>query len=164
MSIEVDGLGLVHPNGHRALRGVSLAAKVGEQVAVIGPSGAGKTTLLRLLDASLRPSDGRVGVLGANPWRLSARALQRLRARIGLVHQAPPIPPRLRVVTAVLAGRLGTWSLGRALASLAYPQDIPGAPAALARLDLAHRPFDPCDPPPGGPVQRRGLAPLRFHR
>ena len=47
-----------------------------------------------------------------------AAPLKALRARIGLVHQAPPIPPRLRVVTAVLAGRLGAWSVRRALASL----------------------------------------------
>jgi phosphonate transport system ATP-binding protein len=164
MAIQVEALGLVHPNGQRALRGVSFAVQAGEQVAVIGPSGAGKTTLLRLLDASLRPTDGRAAVLGENPWRLSARALRRLRARVGLVHQAPPIPPRLRVVTAVLAGRLGTWSLGKALASLVYPQDIAGARAALARLDMADRLFDRCDRLSGGQLQRVGIARVLYQR
>ncbi|HEX6363282.1 MAG TPA: ATP-binding cassette domain-containing protein, partial [Albitalea sp.] len=164
MSVAVEGLGLVHPNGQRALAGVTLQVAAGEQVAVIGPSGAGKTTLLRLLDASLRPSDGRVALLGANPWQLSARALRRLRARIGLVHQAPPIPPRLRVVTAVLAGRLGTWSAGRALASLVYPSDIAGAREALARLDMADRLFDRCDRLSGGQLQRVGIARVLYQR
>jgi phosphonate transport system ATP-binding protein len=125
---------------------------------VIGPSGAGKTGLLRLLATGLRPSEGRLQVLQHNPWQLGASGLRRLRARIGLVHQAPPIPPRLRVVTAVLAGRLGRWSAWRALASLAYPSDLAGARDALARMDLADRLFDRCDRLSGGQLQRVGVA------
>ena len=145
MSLSLDAIGLVHPNGQRALQRVTLAATAGERLAIIGPSGAGKTTLLRVAAASLRPSEGRLRSLESNPWQLSARALRRLRARIGVVHQAPPIPPRLRVVTAVLAGRLGAWSPGRALASLLYPADIAGA--RVAALSGRHR--------------RRGRAPRR---
>ncbi len=158
MTFQLDQVGLVHANGHRALQGVTLAAAAGERVAVIGPSGAGKTTLLRLLGCGLRPTEGRIGMLGANPWQLSARALRQHRARIGMVHQAPPIPPRLRVVTAVLAGRLGAWSTGRALRSLLYPSDIQGAREVLARLDLADRLFDRCDRLSGGQLQRVGIA------
>ena len=158
MSLSLDAIGLVHPNGQRALQRVTLAATAGERLAIIGPSGAGKTTLLRVAAASLRPSEGRLRSLESNPWQLSARALRRLRARIGVVHQAPPIPPRLRVVTAVLAGRLGAWSPGRALASLLYPADIAGAREVLARLDLADRLFDRCDRLSGGQLQRVGIA------
>ncbi len=158
MTFHLDQVGLAHPNGHRALQGVTLAAAAGERVAVIGPSGAGKTTLLRLLGCGLRPTEGRVAMLGANPWQLSARALRQHRARIGMVHQAPPIPPRLRVVTAVLAGRLGTWGTGHALRSLLYPSDIQGAREVLARLDLADRLFDRCDRLSGGQLQRVGIA------
>jgi phosphonate transport system ATP-binding protein len=56
MSIRLDGVALVHPNGHPALRQVSLALARGERAAVIGPSGAGKTTLVRVLGTSLRPT------------------------------------------------------------------------------------------------------------
>jgi phosphonate transport system ATP-binding protein len=164
VSLAADTVGLVHPNGQRALREVTLAVKGGERVAVIGPSGAGKTTLLRLFGAALRPSEGRVVALGENPWQLSARALRRLRSRIGVVHQAPPIPPRLRVITAVLAGRLGQWSTGRALASLLYPADIAGAREVLARLDLADRLFDRCDRLSGGQLQRVGIARVLYQR
>ncbi|HUG22477.1 phosphonate ABC transporter ATP-binding protein [Piscinibacter sp.] len=158
MSLSLTGIGLVHPNGQRALSQVTLAADDGERVAIIGPSGAGKTTLMRVAAASLRPTEGRVQLLGINPWQLGARALRRLRARIGVVHQAPPIPPQLRVVTAILAGRLGTWSAWKAFMSLIYPADIAGARDALARLDLADRLFERCDRLSGGQLQRVGIA------
>ena len=158
MTISLTGIGLVHANGHRALHGVTLAAAAGERLAVIGPSGAGKTTLLRLLACGLRPTEGRLTTLGASPWQMSSRLLRQHRARIGMVYQAPPIPPRLRVVTAVLAGRLGHWSVGRALRSLVYPSDMAGAREVLARLDLADRLFDRCDQLSGGQLQRVGIA------
>ena len=158
MTLALHGVGLVHANGHRAVRGATLVVPRGTQVAVIGPSGAGKTSLLRMAATSVRASEGRVEVLGVAPWGLDAKALKALRARIGVVHQAPPIPPRLRVVTAVLAGRLGAWSGRRALASLLHPADAAGAQAALARLDLADRLFDRCDRLSGGQLQRVGIA------
>jgi phosphonate transport system ATP-binding protein len=157
-ALALEDVGLVHPNGQRALQGVTLTVERGARVAVIGPSGAGKTSLLRIAATALRASEGRVELLGARPWQIGARPLRALRARIGLVHQAPPIPPRLRVITAVLAGRLGAWSIGRALVSLLVPVDIAGAQAALARLDLADRLFDRCDRLSGGQLQRVGMA------
>ncbi|MFZ3117555.1 MAG: phosphonate ABC transporter, partial [Variovorax sp.] len=36
MSFSLAAVGLVHPNGHRALQGVTLAARAGERLAVIG--------------------------------------------------------------------------------------------------------------------------------
>jgi len=164
MSFSLEGADVVHPNGQRALAGVTLAARSGERIAVIGPSGAGKTTLLRVLGAALRPSEGEVNALDSRPWRLPASALKKLRARIGTVHQAPPIAPRLRVVTAVLAGRLGEWSTLRALGSLFYPSDIAGAHEALCRLGLEDRLFDRCDRLSGGQLQRVGIARALYQR
>lgn len=164
MSFVTHSLGLEHGNGLVALRGLDLILAPGDRVAVIGPSGAGKTSLIRLLGTALRPSAGRLEVLGANPWQLSAGDLRRLRARIGTIHQAPPLPPRLRVVTAILAGRLGAWPVWKGLASLLYPADIAGAQAALARLDLADRLFDRCDRLSGGQLQRVGIARVLYQR
>ena len=164
MSLSLEGAGLVHPNGHRALHGVSLSLERGARAAVIGPSGAGKTTLIRVLGTALKPTGGRVDVLGSDPWQLGSGALRALRARIGIVHQSPPIPPRLRVVSAVLAGRLGTWPAWKALASLLLPGDAAGARDALAALDLGERLFDRCDRLSGGQLQRVGIARVLYQR
>ncbi|AJG19429.1 phosphonate ABC transporter ATP-binding protein [Cupriavidus basilensis] len=164
MSFRLDAVGVSYQNGQRALSQVKLAASRGERIAVIGPSGAGKTSLLRLLGTSLRPTDGRVEVLEQSPWALSAGHLRRLRCRIGTVHQAPPIPPRQRVVTAILAGRLGVWPGWKSMLSLVYPSDLAGANEQLARLDLADRLFDRCDQLSGGQLQRVGVARVLYQR
>lgn len=164
MSFELQSVSHVHPNGQRALSRLSLVARRGERIAVIGSSGAGKTTLLRLLASALRPTDGRIEVLDARPWQLPAGKLRRLRSRIGMVHQVPPLPPRQRVITAILAGRLGVWPWWRALRSLVYPADIIGARDELARLDLADRLFDRCDRLSGGQLQRVGVARVLYQK
>lgn len=158
MSVSLNGVGLTHANGQVALSGIDLQVSSGERVAIIGPSGAGKTSLLRLLASNLRPSAGQVSLLEQQPWQLSARQRQHLRARIGLIHQAPPLPPRQRVVTAVLAGKLGQWSLVKSLLNLLHPVDMHGAETALARLDLADKLFERCDQLSGGQLQRVGIA------
>ena len=158
MSVRLTGVGFVHANGVQTLADIELNVAPGERVAVIGPSGAGKTTLLNLLATRLRPSQGRLELLGEQPWALSSRARQRLRARIGLVHQTPPLPPRQRVVTAVSAGRIGRWSTGRALLNLIHPLDRGGVRDELARLDLADKLFARCDQLSGGQLQRVGIA------
>ncbi|MFY9329253.1 MAG: ATP-binding cassette domain-containing protein [Georgfuchsia sp.] len=164
MSFVTHHIGLEYGSGLRALHGLDLRLKPGERVAVIGPSGAGKTSLLRLLGVALRPTTGGIEVLGVNPWQLSAAGLRRLRARIGIIHQAPPIPPRLRVINAILAGRLGCWPGWKGLLSLLYPADIAGARHALARLDLAERLFDRCDRLSGGQLQRVGIARVLYQQ
>jgi heme exporter protein A len=72
-ALELDSLRRDY--GERtALRGVSLKLERGQSLAVVGPNGAGKTTLLRVLAGLLRPTDGRVRVLGCDlpkeTWRL----------------------------------------------------------------------------------------------
>ncbi len=127
-------------------------------MAVIGPSGAGKTTLLQLLACALPPQQGRYELGGQLPWILPRSALQRLRGRLFLAPQVPPLPPRQRVVTAVLAGRLPAMGLWQSLRSLFYPADIPAAHQALLRFDLAEKIFERVDRLSGGERQRVGLA------
>ena len=146
------------PGTPPALRGLELQVAAGEHVAVIGPSGAGKTTLLQLLACALPPGAGGLQLDGQSPWQLPRAELQRLRGRLFLAPQVPPLPPRQRVVTAVLAGRLpamGTW---QSLRSLFYPVDIPAAFEALDRFDLADKLFERVDRLSGGERQRVGLA------
>ncbi len=141
-----------------ALRGLDLVVAQGEQLAVIGPSGAGKTTLLQLLACAQRPDQGSLQLDGIDPWALPRRALQRLRGRLFLAPQVPPLPPRQRVVTAVLAGRLPHENLWASLRSLVYPTGIGLAEQALTRFDVADKLFDRVDRLSGGERQRVGLA------
>ncbi len=141
-----------------ALRQVNLQVAAGEHLAVIGPSGAGKTTLLQLLACALPPSAGDYELGGQAPWRLSTAALHRLRSRLFLAPQVPPLPPRQRVVTAVLAGRLPQMGLWASLRSLFYPSDIPAAFDALARFGMDDKLFERVDRLSGGERQRVGLA------
>jgi phosphonate transport system ATP-binding protein len=83
---------------------------------------------------------------------------------VGTVHQSPPLPPRQRVITSVLAGRLGKWPWWKSLASLVYPVDINGASATLNRLDLAERLFERCDRLSGGQRQRVAVARILYQR
>ncbi|HBB76981.1 MAG TPA: phosphonate ABC transporter [Pseudomonas sp.] len=163
-AFRLSGVGHTHASGQAALSGIDIQAAQGERIAIIGPSGAGKTTLLRLLATGLKPDSGQLSLLGEQPWDEGSFRLRKLRARIGLVHQAPPLPPRQRVVTAVLAGRLGHWSLPRSLLSLIYPLDRSGAAEALARLDLADKLYVRCDQLSGGQLQRVGIARMLYQQ
>lgn len=162
MGFRLERVALGYPGARPALSGIDLAARPGERIALIGPSGAGKSTLLRALGLGLRPAAGALRVLDEAPWKLPARELRCLRARIGLLHQAPALPPRQRVVHAVLAGRLGRWPWWKSLASLLRPVDVPGAAAQLARLGLDGHLFERCDHLSGGQLQRVALARLLY--
>ena len=162
MRIELEGLAARHPAARAgapaALQPLVLQVAAGEQLAVIGPSGAGKTTLLQALACALQPAEGVLRLDGQNPWHLPRPALQRLRGRLFLAPQVPPLPPRQRVVTSVLAGRLPAMGLMSSLSSLFYPNDIPAAHAALERFDLADKLFERVDRLSGGERQRVGRA------
>jgi phosphonate transport system ATP-binding protein len=162
VNIDLQGVEARHPaalpSAAAALRALSLQVAAGEQVAVIGPSGAGKTTLLQALACAQMPTQGALRLSGQDPWRLQPRALRGLRGQLFLAPQVPPLPPRQRVVTAVLAGRLPAMSLWTSLRSLFYPSDIPAAFEALVPFDLADKLFERVDRLSGGERQRVGLA------
>lgn len=141
-----------------ALRGLDLRIAEGEQVAVIGASGAGKTSLLMALACAVRPSSGSVSLFGRDPWAMPGGELRRLRGRLFLAPQVPPLPPRQRVVTAVLAGRLPAMGLLQSLRTLWSPRDANLAQAALAELGLADKLWLRVDRLSGGERQRVGLA------
>jgi phospholipid/cholesterol/gamma-HCH transport system ATP-binding protein len=69
------------------LDGVSLTVDPQERLVIIGRSGAGKTTILRLILGVLQPTRGSVFFQGLEIPRLSARELQQIRTRIGMVYQ-----------------------------------------------------------------------------
>jgi ABC-2 type transport system ATP-binding protein len=66
-----------------ALRDFDLELRAGESLGVIGPNGAGKTTLVKLLSGVMRPSSGRLEVLGTSPSGRSAAFLSRMALVMG---------------------------------------------------------------------------------
>ena len=76
-----------YPDGHEALRGITLDIEDGELVFVTGRSGAGKSTLLRLMAGMERPTAGTLTINRQDINRLGPAALARLRRNIGLVFQ-----------------------------------------------------------------------------
>jgi phosphonate transport system ATP-binding protein len=137
---------------------VDLSIGPGEQVAFIGPSGAGKTTLFRILNFSLRPSQGKIFFEGSLMDGIGGRCLRRLRRKIGTIYQHHNLVPRLRVVHNVLAGRLGAWSTPQALLSLARPTEVDLAYSALLQVGIPQKLFARTDELSGGQQQRVAIA------
>ncbi|MDP3997333.1 MAG: metal ABC transporter ATP-binding protein [Candidatus Andersenbacteria bacterium] len=114
-----------------ALTNLSFSVKAGEYVGVIGPNGGGKTTLIKILLGLLRPTEGKVTVLGEAVGSLSERHL------IGYVpqritHSAVEFPATVReIVESGRTAKLGLWHrLGVV--------DRQAVQAAMERTQISH--------------------------
>jgi zinc transport system ATP-binding protein len=116
-------------NGLEVLRNISFAISPGDFLALIGPNGSGKTTLIRIILGILKPTGGRVMILGEemnqfSQWR-----------RIGYVpqkatHMDPYFPASVREVVAM--GLLSQKSFPRFF----NRQDEALIDGALERVDM----------------------------
>ena len=88
----------------QALRGVSLAARRGEVLALMGENGAGKSTLLRLMSGVHQPDDGTITVDGEPVVFATPSAARASGVRV--VVQEPEIIPDVSVAENVYAGAL----------------------------------------------------------
>ncbi|MDX1433353.1 MAG: cell division ATP-binding protein FtsE [Gammaproteobacteria bacterium] len=85
--IEFHDVTKRYPNGHEALRGVSLRVESGAMAFLTGHSGAGKSTLLRLTTLLERATRGQVLVGGHNLNRMRRGRIPYFRRNIGVVFQ-----------------------------------------------------------------------------
>ncbi len=146
--------------GHAALDGVDLEVRAGERVALLGASGAGKSTLLRLLAGSLSPTAGDVHVLGRSLTGLAGAERRQLLGRVASLTQDLALIEQVRVLHNVNAGRLGAWSVSRALRALVTTRPDEVASAALEEVGLGWAAHARVEHLSGGERQRVALARL----
>jgi cobalt transport protein ATP-binding subunit len=84
-SIEIEHLSFSYPDGHPALRDVTLHIEPCEKVALVGPNGAGKSTLILHLNGILS-GQGAICVCGLE---VVEKNYGRVRAQVGMVFQSP---------------------------------------------------------------------------
>jgi osmoprotectant transport system ATP-binding protein len=174
--IELEAVRKVYPDGHVALRGVSLSVARGTTLALLGPSGCGKTTTLKLINRLLAPSAGRVRIDGRDSADVDPISLRR---GMGYVVQDAGLFPHLTALGNVeVVPRLLGWPaarraararelfalIGLDFAALAgrYPAQLSGGQrqrVGLARALAADPPIVLMDEPFGAldPLTRRRL-------
>ena len=142
--IQIEDVSFAYPFGPPVLEHIDLAVDEGEFVGLVGPNGGGKTTLLKIMLGLLRPSSGRVRVLGRPP--------EEGRAEIGYVPQFATFPRNfpISVRDTVLMGRLG-----RTRPVFGYTRaDRSAAEAVMRRTHIESLAGTPIERLSGGQLQR----------
>jgi len=89
--VRFDNVGLRYSHagdaGPEVLHDLSFSIQAGGFRWLLGPSGAGKSSLLKLMYLAIRPSRGRLSILGTEIGAAGRRALALLRRRTGVVFQ-----------------------------------------------------------------------------
>jgi ABC-type multidrug transport system fused ATPase/permease subunit len=82
--VRYENVSFRYAAGRTALKNISLEARAGQMIALVGPTGAGKSTLVNLLPAFYEASSGRITIDGCD---IAGVALASLRARVSVVSQ-----------------------------------------------------------------------------
>ena len=156
--LEIKNLTKVYEGGTQALTDVSFSVKPGEFLAVIGLSGSGKSTLLRCINRLIEPTAGQVIWNGEDITAASQDEMLRIRRKIGMIFQHFNLVSRSKVITNVLAGRLGYVNPAMSLMNRFPKSDIEMAIKQLDRVSIADQAFKRADELSGGQQQRVGIA------
>ncbi|MGD2176846.1 MAG: ATP-binding cassette domain-containing protein, partial [Anaerolineae bacterium] len=105
--LEVKNLTKIYDDGTVALRDVSFAVQDGEFLIIIGLSGSGKSTLLRCINRLIEPTEGQILWDGVDITAAESAELRKIRRQIGMIFQHFNLVRRSKVITNVIAGRLG---------------------------------------------------------
>lgn len=156
--LRVEHLTKVYDDGTVALRDVSFEVPDGQFLAVIGLSGSGKSTLLRCINRLIDPTEGKILWNDEDITAASQEDMRRIRRRIGMVFQHFNLVHRSKVITNVLAGRLGYTSPALAVVNRFSKSDKEMAMAQLSRVGLEEKAQNRAEDLSGGQQQRVGIA------
>jgi octopine/nopaline transport system ATP-binding protein len=143
------------------LKGISLTAREGEVVSILGASGSGKSTLLRCINLLEVPDAGTVAVAGetvrlARDRRGRVRPVElaqvvRLRSRVGMVFQSFNLWSHMTILQNLIEGPVHVLKRPKA-------ECIEEAEALLQRVGLAERRNYYPSHLSGGQQQRAAIA------
>ena len=159
-ALQVEGL-YKSFGSHEVLKGVSLVARAGDIVAIIGASGSGKSTILRCANFLENPRQGSVSVNGENVeltvgndgdlHPADGQQLRRIRAKLGMVFQNFNLWPHMTVLQNVIEAPLRVLKLDHAEA-------VARGEALLEKVGLYGRKNDYPAFLSGGQQQRVAIA------
>ncbi|WP_133670903.1 ABC transporter ATP-binding protein [Burkholderia pseudomallei] len=127
---------------HHVLKGISLDAREGDVISILGASGSGKSTFLRCLNLLETPDEGSVALAGealkmarGRDGKLhpsDRRQVDRIRSQLGMVFQNFNLWSHMTVLDNLIEGPLRVQKRSRAEA-------VEEAEALLARVGLADK-------------------------
>jgi phosphonate transport system ATP-binding protein len=156
--LEIKNLTKVYDGNVQALYDVSFNVNQGEFLAVIGLSGSGKSTLLRCINRLVEPTEGEIIWDGKDITKAGPDELRRIRRQIGMIFQHFNLVERSKVLTNVLAGRLGYTNPAMSLVNRFSKNDIEMAYRQLDRVGIREQANKRADELSGGQQQRVSIA------
>ncbi len=164
-SSSSDGRPAISLRGVHVLYGRIMALDIerltiasGERVFVLGCSGSGKTTLSRMIKARVRPSAGKLSVLGIDPCALGRASRSAYERCIAMIDQEFHLVPRLSVMDNLMTGALGRVPVAASLLGWYPLAELERAEAILAEVDLEGLEGRRVDTLSGGQRQRVAIA------
>jgi phosphonate transport system ATP-binding protein len=156
--LSIKHLTKVYDDGTRALDDVSFDVPEGQFLVIIGLSGSGKSTLLRCINRLIEPTEGQVLWNETDIAALPQDELRLTRRKMGMIFQHFNLVKRSKVLTNVLAGRLGYTNPVWSLANRFSKEDVQLALINLDRVGIADQAYKRADELSGGQQQRVGIA------
>ncbi|WP_295475898.1 ATP-binding cassette domain-containing protein [uncultured Pseudomonas sp.] len=146
---------------HEVLKGVSLTARAGDVISIIGSSGSGKSTFLRCINLLEQPHAGKI-LLNDEELRLvpgkdgalraaDPKQLQRMRSRLSMVFQHFNLWGHMTALENVIEAPIQVLGVSR-------KEAIERAEHYLARVGVAHRKDAYPGHMSGGEQQRVAIA------
>ncbi|WP_439888498.1 ABC transporter ATP-binding protein [Pseudomonas sp. MBLB4123] len=146
---------------HEVLKGISLGARDGDVISILGSSGSGKSTFLRCINLLENPHQGQIIVNGeelqlkrgaaGELHAASAKQINRLRSELGFVFQNFNLWPHMSVLDNIIEAPRRVLGLSKAEAT-------ERAEALLAKVGIADKRHVYPNQLSGGQQQRAAIA------